>query len=87
MTAMRNVSSRQNLNLETRAFTQRRFGMPRAVSLPCREDVGRHNALDKLAGALARSSIAAGEGIILLTSRVSVEMVQKSAAIGAPAMV
>jgi FdhD protein len=42
---------------------------------------------NKLSGALARACIGAREGIILLTSRVSLEMVQKSAAIGAPAMV
>jgi FdhD protein len=81
--SVRLLSKLQPLHAETGAVHAAGFYIPGKGIAAAREDVGRHNALDKLAGALAKAGIDGAGGAVVVTSRVSVEMVQKTAAIGA----
>ncbi|MFN4128514.1 MAG: formate dehydrogenase accessory sulfurtransferase FdhD [Paracoccaceae bacterium] len=77
----------QPLHDQTHAMHAAGLLLPGQGIVLAREDVGRHNALDKLIGAMARGGVQAGAGAIVLTSRVSVEMVQKTVMAGCPVLI
>jgi FdhD protein len=77
----------QALNKSTGAMHAAFFVSPQGEPLLAREDVGRHNALDKLIGRMAREGMDAREGFFLLTSRCSYELVEKAVIARAPALV
>ncbi len=84
LAAVAALPGEQRLHDATRAVHGAAFWSGRVLLV--REDVGRHNALDKLVGGMLREGIAP-QGAVVLTSRVSTDMVQKVAMLGAPVVI
>lgn len=78
------LAGHQPLNERTRSVHGAAWADASGTIRYAREDVGRHNALDKVIGALARAGTDPGQGFALITSRASFEMVQKAATAGIP---
>jgi FdhD protein len=80
--AIAQLGKLQPINARTGSVHAAAWVLPGKGIQLVREDVGRHNALDKTVGALVRAGVDPAGGALLLTSRASFEMVQKSAAVG-----
>ncbi len=85
--ALANLGDAQVLGRQTAATHAAAFAASDGTVRVVREDVGRHNALDKVIGALARAGIDPGDGFLIVTSRASYELVEKAVRARCPLLV
>jgi len=85
--ALGRLPALQVLNQQTKGIHAAAVFHPATQRMVLREDVGRHNALDKVIGAVAAQGFDPAACVVYLTSRVSIELIQKTAVLGAPILV
>ncbi len=80
--ALHGLPAKQTINQVSHSTQAAAFADKQGKIVLIREDVGRHNSLDKLCGAMALGGLTPQDGFLVLSSRFSVELAQKAASIG-----